>query len=184
MTVEVQTLHGTRTGFSVMEMVANSRIAAGTQSDARYTAGLSTGEALVVDLHDGPIFVLLTMPNSSNNFSEVIFDVLNGTKRLSNDDMMIFVRKMGAPGANYRGDLPRDQWPQMVRFRDINDPKSVEAVDPDAIGVKRIWVETTSDPVTTGIEKRLGWIDRLKAETSNNILATSSGQLLDGLRRR
>lgn len=46
----------------------------------------------------------------------------------------------------------------MVRFRDLNDPKSVERVDPDAICVRRITAETTSDDVTTGIEKRLGWL--------------------------
>ena len=46
----------------------------------------------------------------------------------------------------------------MVRFRNINDPKSVERVKPEAIGVKRILLETTSDDVTTGIEKRLGWL--------------------------
>jgi hypothetical protein len=48
----------------------------------------------------------------------------------------------------------------MVRFRDLNDPKSVERVDPEAAGVKRIIVETTGDDVTTGIEKRLGWLGK------------------------
>lgn len=46
----------------------------------------------------------------------------------------------------------------MVRFGDLNDPKSVKQVDPEAVGVRRIVLETTSDPVTTGIEKRLGWL--------------------------
>lgn len=46
----------------------------------------------------------------------------------------------------------------MVRFRDINDPRTVEMVEPEAVGVKRILLEATQDPVTTGIEKRLGWM--------------------------
>jgi hypothetical protein len=54
----------------------------------------------------------------------------------------------------------------LVRFRDIADPTSVEKVDPDNLaasfgeGVKlrRITVQLTDDPVTTGIEKRLGWL--------------------------
>ena len=46
----------------------------------------------------------------------------------------------------------------MVRFKDINDPKSVEKVDPASIGVKRIVLETTSDDVTTGIQKILTWL--------------------------
>ena len=46
----------------------------------------------------------------------------------------------------------------LVTFGDINDPKSVERIDPAAIGVRRIIVEVTDEPVTTGIEKRLGWL--------------------------
>ena len=46
----------------------------------------------------------------------------------------------------------------IVKFRDLNDPKSVEMVDPVAIGVKRIVIETTGDAVTAGIEERLGWL--------------------------
>jgi hypothetical protein len=48
----------------------------------------------------------------------------------------------------------------MVRFRDINDPSSVEQVDAASIGIKRIHLENTRDPVTTGIGKRFGWFDR------------------------
>jgi hypothetical protein len=60
-----------------------------------------------------------------------------------------------------KGDLPRADWPLMVRFKDINDPNSVEQVNQVAIGVKRVWVETAGDPVSTGIEKRLGWLTRI-----------------------
>ena len=35
------------------------------------------------------------------------------------------------------------------------------AVDPDAIGVKRIVVETTDDALTTGIEKKIPWLPRI-----------------------
>ena len=59
------------------------------------------------------------------------------------------------------GEVPRENWPMMVRFGDINDPKTVEPVDPGAFGVKRILLETTSDYVTTGIGKRLEWIKKV-----------------------
>jgi hypothetical protein len=50
-----------------------------------------------------------------------------------------------------------------VRFKDEKDPKTVEAVDPanlaasfgDGVRLKRVTIETTTDPVTTGIERRL-----------------------------
>lgn len=57
-----------------------------------------------------------------------------------------------------------DDMPYMVRFRDIRDPKSVEQVDANNLaasfgpGVRLISITSqyTEDPVTTGIERRLG----------------------------
>ncbi len=51
----------------------------------------------------------------------------------------------------------------LVRFRNIRDPSSVETVDPDnlaksfgaGVRLKRITVQITDDPVTSGIDKRL-----------------------------
>ena len=165
MTVEVQTAQGVKTGLSVMEMAANSRIAAGTQSTARFSAGLSHGEAVMVDLPGGPVFVLLAMPDSSSDFAGPIFDALNGdNKPLTNDHIMSFVQKMGAAGAHYQGELPHDRWPMMVRFRDIGDPKTIERIQPEAIGVRRISVETTDDKTTNVIAKTLTWLGRIHGD--------------------
>ena len=59
-----------------------------------------------------------------------------------------------------------DSLPMLVRFGDLNDPKSVERADPEHLdasfgpGVKlaRATVQLTDEPVTMGIEKRLGWV--------------------------
>ena len=112
------------------------------------------GQAAIVDLPDGPVFVLLKLPDGSKDFDEVIVDALAHDPHLANDGLMVFTHRM-ADGSPHIAELPRAAWPLMVRFRDIRDPKSVERVDPDAIGVRRIAIETTRDPVTTGIEKRL-----------------------------
>ena len=56
----------------------------------------------------------------------------------------------------------------LVTFGDLNDPTSVERVDPDdlaatfgeGVSLKRITVQITDDPVTTGIEKRLVWLSK------------------------
>ena len=156
MTVEVASTGGVKAGSSVIEMVAETRIAAGTNSTSRYTTGISRGEAVAVDLPGGPLFVLLKDGDGSGDFINQLYTPLNGGVRLSNDDMMAFVDKMG--DGDYKAELPREEWPMTVRFRDLNDPKSVERVDPAAIGVTRVLLETTSDEVTVGIEKRLGWL--------------------------
>ncbi len=61
------------------------------------------------------------------------------------------------------------QYPMLVRFRALDRPESLEAVDPDALGdafgagveLKRISVEITDEPVTVGIEKRLPWLEQV-----------------------
>ena len=70
-----------------------------------------------------------------------------------------------------KAEVPLKHIPFLVRFRDEKDPKTVEAVDPSnlaasfGVGVrlKRVTMETTSDAVTTSIEKRLGWLGQYYA---------------------
>ena len=97
------------------------------------------------------------------------------------------------------GDLPL-----LVRFRDINDPRTVERVDANDLAasfgpgvyLKRATIEITRDPVTTGIEKRLAWLGPLRSRgasldgdksvaRSSNALANvlGPGSFQAGLRR-
>jgi hypothetical protein len=58
----------------------------------------------------------------------------------------------------------------LVTFGDLADPTSVARVDPDdlastfgeGVRLRRITVELTDDLVTTGIEKRLGWLPNVR----------------------
>ncbi|MEO6202469.1 MAG: hypothetical protein ABIU05_13315 [Nitrospirales bacterium] len=68
-------------------------------------------------------------------------------------------------------DLPRQNYPLLVTFTDINDPKTVQQVDPGnlaatfgpGVSLKRITLEITDEPVTEGkLESVLGWLDDLK----------------------
>ncbi len=67
--------------------------------------------------------------------------------------------------------IPHKIYPLLVTFKDINDPASVELVDPDNLAatfgqniqLKRITIEITDEPVTRGkVEKVLGWLEKLK----------------------
>ena len=65
-----------------------------------------------------------------------------------------------------RGWVIANKLPLLVRFRDLNDPKTVERIDPRdlatsfglEVGLKRATIEVVHDPLTTGIEKRLSWL--------------------------
>jgi hypothetical protein len=66
-------------------------------------------------------------------------------------------------------------YPVLVRFRDINDPRTLERVDPEGLstsfgtGVRlaRVTLQLTDDHVTTGIEKKLKWLNNLSAFRSD-----------------
>jgi hypothetical protein len=72
-------------------------------------------------------------------------------------------------------EVPFELLPLLVRFRDINDPKTVEPVDPNNLaasfgpGVKLVaaTVEVTDDPLTIGIDRTLPWLPELRAEHSS-----------------
>ena len=154
-TVEVATPQGKKTGSSVMEVIASTgdiRI-----GDMSGKGGGVRGEAVIVDLPNGPLFMLLQLPDASGNIGGSATYALRGLKKSDSVEYIDEVRTLGGWRADYKAELPRAAWPMMVRFRDINDPKSVERVDPVQLGVTRIMLETTGDAVTTGIQKRLGW---------------------------
>ena len=78
--------------------------------------------------------------------------------------------KSGVDTVVRSGPLPKEllfgKYPMLVTFGDLRDPRSVIAVDPadlakafgSGIVLKRITVQPTDAAVTTGIEKRLGWL--------------------------
>jgi hypothetical protein len=170
MTVEVQTPQGLRSGSSVMEVTAYKM--AKLTSEEHSGSGSFRGQAVVVDLPDGPLFVLLKMNTTGSGLDQAVTLALRPDANTGHvEDYVKAVRALGAT-SGVKADLPRtgmqgcypascSNWPLMVRFRDINDPRSIEQVAPDAVGVKRILVETTRDPITIGLENRLPWLTKV-----------------------
>jgi hypothetical protein len=170
MTVEVETPQGLKAGSSVQEIVAERQEQ--VLSEARPMISTVKGEAVAVDLPSGPLFVLLQMPDARTTYiSAVTYALAPDLREGGWEPFWKAVNRLGGWSGSATGEMPREDWPVMVRFHNINDPKSVERVDPEAVGVKRILLETTSDDVTTGIEKKLPpWFQKL----------ASTGSRLDG----
>lgn len=172
LTVEIDTPQGLRSGSSVIEVTTSDGLgipgpeAASAQNKVR-------GQAVIIHgLPGGPLFALLSRPGDADYAAMLAPRVIE--PRLPGFDPSLSLRKRMLKLAHAQGVFevpPRYDsriitWPYLVRFRDIHDPKSVEAVEPDDLaasfgeGVKlhRITIQITDDPVTTGIEKRLGWL--------------------------
>lgn len=157
MTVEVETPQGARAGLSVYEVTAHESVA--LTSEERKGGGGLRGEAVTVDLPGGPLFVTLKMPVAGQDLGEATtFALARQAERGNVEAYVAAVGELGRMSGSARAELPRKDWPLMVRFGELADPASVVEADPQAAGVRRIVIETTSDDVTTGIEKRLGWL--------------------------
>ena len=176
LTVEVETPEGLRTGSSVIEVETSESSFPHSTVNHRVR-----GEAVAVDLPGGKtLFALLRSESDVDWASRVMFMLAPEAPR-SSDDPFLFryknMLKLKGPITLPRmwppvADLPqRSAYPMMVTFGDLADPTSVERGDPDDLAasvgegvvLKRITVQMTEDPVTTGIDKRLAWLDHLES---------------------
>ena len=184
LTVEVDTPEGIKTGASVIE-VRTTLAGKPTLPDANALEIRVKGQAVMVDLGQrGVLFALLrreTFENWAGGVMELVTPRPVGgphkdayanwhAAMLANTGRHVLPRYAphvdSPPGPPAKpGDPPRD-YPLLVRFRNLADPTTVERVDPDDLvrsfgpgaKLRQITVELTDDPVTTGIEKRLGWL--------------------------
>jgi hypothetical protein len=163
--VEIDTPQGVKSGYSVIEI---KRDRAGKSYRAR-------GEAVSVDLPNRQtVFVLLRSAANPDWLGDLHNNLKLDGPIETNEDLN---RKIVANREVWpvkRRDVSviydMDNYPYFVRFRDIANPKSVEALDPDNLGktygrgyaLKSLTVQMTDEAVTTGIAKRLGWLEKME----------------------
>ena len=174
LTLEIETPQGVRSGSGVFQVttVLHPLWAIGPQTDARLS-----GEAVAVELPNGErLFAVLLGGRDASDLLTLpkkIFGPLVGRPE--------FVAKGGRTyydlekqhrflrSAKPSAELTGSDRPYLVRFRDIGDPLSVEAVDPDGLArvygtgyrLRRVTLAVTEDPVSRGIDKHLPWLDRM-----------------------
>lgn len=172
-TVEVETPAGLRSGSSVVETEVRKGKSWG---DASGTTFKLEGEAVAVDLPGGrTLFALLrgggdTQGDAAAYQTRLLYEALNAGAAASVpvevEGMNVMQARAAAKSAEVSLILPEKLYPMLVTFADNSDPKSVERVAPallaatfgPGVRLRRITVEVTDDDVTTGIEKRMGWL--------------------------
>jgi hypothetical protein len=172
LTVEVDTPKGVKTGSSVIA-VEQAQVRPGSNPASIGLDRRVRGEAVAVDLPGGQtlfallrsdnnvdwasyVFVYLAVDQSAENAADIARKVLEveGVRTLP---------RMWPPVAHLD---ERSAYPMFVTFTDLADPTSVARVDPDDLtasfggptSLRRITVQLTEDPVTSGIEERLKWL--------------------------
>ncbi|MDG6078622.1 hypothetical protein E3U23_05375 [Erythrobacter litoralis] len=175
LTVEVDTPQGLRSGSSVIEVETDVASATTIPSPGSVSHRVR-GEAVAVDLPDGrTLFALLRSGTDADWASRVMSmlapdppDDVEDRFQARFDNLLALEGKLTLPRMwPPVGHLEeRSAYPMLVTFGDIAVPTSVTEVDPDDLAatfgedyaLRRITVELTDAPVTTGIEKRLGWL--------------------------
>lgn len=158
MTVEVETPDGTRAGSCTREVsIAKEyiKLPESKALDVKFQ-----GEAVAVDLPGGQVLFALiaqdAMGHEPAGAALWAFDAWRGAP----DEM---IRKARALRPGRMTVLPPDQYPMLVRFRDLHDPKTVERVNWNELSkafgrgfkLRQIVMEITRDPITHDIETRL-----------------------------
>ncbi len=162
-TVEVVGPSGLITSDSVIE------VRCGTSPDWLGGGGMGCqvkGEAVAMEIAPGQVLFALLKgdPESQNYPAKVAYQVFFPNRKLTTVEERGDLLEREFRGD--RRDLPRQNYPLLVTFTDINDPKTIQRVDPDDFGaafgpgiwLKHITLEITDEPVTEGkIESVLGW---------------------------
>lgn len=193
MTIYVETPEGEK-AFSSVRQVRQRVTSSILDSSGRTLDKSYSGEAVIIDLPSGPtVYALLraaegpttaggwpwkalsphmaTVPGRDPRFDDLAVergDSLN--KRALEQQAMVKVqgpRELPRTVPNrdpYRGPREHSTWPMFVIFGDPADPRTVRKVSPESIGVERITIEITDEPVTRGIEQRLAWLPNLRGD--------------------
>jgi hypothetical protein len=167
LTVTVATPAGEVSGSSVTEVVVKSLPK--TLPDAGVVDAKLRGEAVVVEVAPGKyLFALL---NDGLGWTEAAYDK-NRVGSVFEENMRFIEDQSGQPPVP----LPRAEWPLMVTFDDVADPKTARMVDPDnleatfgpGVELRAVTLEVTGDPVTDGrVEQVLGWLIEAGRERAN-----------------
>jgi|CXWL01.1.fsa_nt_gi hypothetical protein len=173
LTLVVETPEGLKTGSAVRKVYAyRDPVILQFLPSLVYGHASVKGEAVLVDLGErGVLFALLKGKDNNDYGYNIIFSEFpSGVRGGTTPEGIKFYSNLKA-----KKDLDFDKIPMLVRFRDINDPKSVELVDPSDLektfgkGVKLVsaTLEMTDDAVTSGIDKWLPWFNKWQEHGGN-----------------
>jgi len=161
MTVEVDTPEGVKSGSSVIEVHTTQWPEGWRNMFGGHTENSKAiGEAVVVDLGDKGMLFTASLGTYSERLYPLIFTKGGYGSR----------KPGGVPGyataVDFKASIPVKHYPLLVRFKDLQDPMTVEEVKPndlvssfgEGFALKSISVESTTDPIKWKVEKILPWL--------------------------
>lgn len=192
LTVRVETPQGLRSGSGVAEqIVGSSNIDLGELSAKR---GIRTrGEAVAVELAGRQVlFVLLPGSEAAQAALDPKWrnDWVESAKRIVRGQTPREAMKI-EPKADANGEAMASMGPVLLRFRNQQDPTTIEWVDPKNLQASfgertrlvSVTVQLTDDPLSVGIERRLAWLKNyLNRSFSGKRFSNPYGLLVERIR--
>lgn len=182
-TVNVETPEGLKSGSSVREVTFKS--GPKILPDVSGSSWKVTGEAVVVDLGKGKyLFALMDVDGSY----QIVHDVFPYEASSRHNYIKYYQGLTGQRKA-----LTPSQYPLLVTFANIKDPKTVKKVGSNELSkvlgqgivLKDITLEMTDESVWHEISKYLPWLDQIESQkvrlNGSSSVATFSNEILDNL---
>lgn len=184
LTINVERNGVVHSGSSVIELDTVSTGPLGGLDNVPAWETHPRGEAVFVDLGDGMNLIALLYYDSAGSLQQtsvlpsrvILGDEVTRRLGIRFDDLSTLFRGELAETTGKTFPVAPAQLPPLIRFRDVNDPITVERVDPaDLAGAygadlafRGATLEITNDAVTKGISRRLPWLSALKPDKALN----------------
>jgi hypothetical protein len=178
LTITIETPQGARSGAAVQHIAWAGPATKDENKplgDGAHSSWTITGEAVVVEVAPGKyLFALLKPPSGflgepGKNLAYALLQ-MKGLKGYVSSEATIKLIK--ALPLDQPVTVPEKAWPLMVTFGDINDPKTVQRVDPDdltasfgpGVRLKAVTLAVTEEPVTEGRVEAFSFWPTLKKQ--------------------
>jgi hypothetical protein len=181
LTIEVENNGEVHSGSSVVELNTTRNFFLSALDTVPDWTTAYRGEAVFVDLGGGDhLIALLESTNGDRPTASFPSRVILGNKIANSTPSGVLDalttkypdRLAEANAKTYTVQL--DQMPPLIRFRNLDDPMSVESVDPadpaasygSGVMFRSARLEISNAPVTRGIVQRLPWLGRMRPDTA------------------
>lgn len=172
LTLEVETNGQPVIGSGVIEVTRQDTTSIGAIGGVGHKI---KGEAVVVDLGERGLLLALLHGREVRRAEDESFPpyvILEAFATVLDKRATVIEQMRMLRARRPKADLPTRLLPMLVRFRDINNPTSVEKIDPDnlaaafgpSVKLRRAAIEITEDAVTHGIARRLQWLSALNGK--------------------
>lgn len=171
MTVTVETPEGIKTGSAVREVYSSRPLV--TLPDTSSSPQVK-GEAVIIDLEDrGLLFGLIDWNSYREVYGAFPYPAPSSSAGIEYYNSL----KIGTTA-----EVPQENWPRFVYFKEISNPLSVEQVNishldqnyGEGVRLKNIEVTITDEPMQNKINQVLPWLVNLKANIDGTSVTTST----------